>query len=188
MRYALFGWCKALKASVVSVMLAGVLLALMLSTGCGYHVGAHSDLLPATIHTIAVPAFSNLTNRYKLSDRLPSAITREFLSRTRYKVVPKEEDADAVLRGAVINYQSFPIVSDQNTGRATVVQIVVTMQVTLLDRKTGKVIYSRPSFELRNRYEISLDPNAYFEESDTALDRLSTDVARMTVSAVLEAF
>ncbi len=156
--------------------------------GCGYRVAGHPDLLPKTIQSIAIPAFRNLTNRYKLSDRLPSALSREFISRTRYKVVPNEADADAVLQGAVLNYQSFPVVSDQNTGRATVVQIVVSMQLSLVERQTGKVLYTRPSFELRNRYEISVDPNAYFEESDMALDRLSRDVARMTVSAVLEAF
>jgi hypothetical protein len=42
--------------------------------------------------------------------------------------------------------------------------------------------------EFRQRYEIAIDPNAYFEESDMALERLSRDVARTVVSAVLEAF
>ena len=43
--------------------------------GCGYHVGGKSDLLPKTIQTIAIPAFTNLTARYKFSDRLAGAIT-----------------------------------------------------------------------------------------------------------------
>lgn len=164
------------------------LLSLILLSGCGYHIAGHSDLLPAKLQTIAIPAFRNLTNRYKLSDRLPGAISREFLSRTRYRIVADENDADAVLRGAITNFQSFPVVSDQNTGRATVVQVIVTLQMTLVDRHTGAVLYNRPSFEARQRYEISIDPNTYFEESDMALDRLSRDMARATVSAILEAF
>jgi hypothetical protein len=33
-----------------------------------------------------------------------------------------------------------------------------------------------------------VDPNAYFEESDAAMDRLSRDVARTVVSGILEKF
>ena len=62
------------------------------------------------------------------------------------------------------------------------------MEITLRDRATGAVIFSRPSIEFRDRYEISVDPNAYFEESDAAMDRLSRDVARTVVAAILEKF
>ena len=50
--------------------------------------------------------------------------------------------------------------------------------MTLTERTTGKVLYSRPNFEMKQRYEISIDPEKYFEESDTALDRLSQEAAR----------
>ena len=64
----------------------------------------------------------------------------------------------------------------------------VTLSVTLTERATGKVLYTRPSFEMRQRYEISIDPQKYFEESDTALDRLCRDTARTVVSGILENF
>lgn len=165
-----------------------LLISASLLASCGYHVAGHSDLLPSNLQTIAIPAFHNITARYKLSEKLPAALSREFLTRTRYRVVTDENAADAVLRGAVINYQTFPIVSDQNTGRATVVQVIVTLQMSLTERQTGKILYNRPTFEIRQRYEISIDPNAYFEENELALDRLTRDVARMSVSAILEAF
>jgi hypothetical protein len=41
---------------------------------------------------------------------------------------------------------------------------------------------------VRERYEISIDPLAYFEESEVALERLSKQVAGSIVSAILEAF
>lgn len=157
-------------------------------TGCGYHVGGHADLIPQTIHTIALPAWGNNTNRYKLSERLPGAIGREFIGRTRYRVVPNAEEADAVLTGNVVNFLSFASVSDPQTSRATAVQISVYLQVTLRERASGKVLFTRPSMEFRQRYEIAVDQSAYFEESDTALDRLTRDVARTLVSSVLEAF
>jgi RNase P/RNase MRP subunit p29 len=155
---------------------------------CGYHVAGKADLVPKTIHTIAVPAFTNITTRYKLTDHLPEAISHEFIARTRFKIVNDPNQADAVLRGSVINYVSYPTIFDQATGRASGLQINLTMQVSLVDRVTGKVIFTRPSFEMHQRYEISIKAGPYFEESDAALDRLSRDVARDVVSAIMESF
>jgi outer membrane lipopolysaccharide assembly protein LptE/RlpB len=165
-----------------------VTAAFLVLAGCGYHISGQADALPDRVRTIAVPAFNNITTRYKLTDRLPAAITREFLTRTRYRVVPDDRNADAILRGTVINFLSFPNVVDQATGRATGVQVIVSLQLTLTERESGKVLYSRPNMEVRERYEIAVDPNAYFEESDVAVERLSHNVARSVVSAVLEAF
>ena len=161
---------------------------LCLSASCGYRVGSRSDLLPKTVQTIAVPAWENLTNRYRLNERMPGAITRELISRTRYAVVPDRNQADAVLTGVVSNYMVFPTVTDQTTGRSAGLQIIVVMQIALTERVSGKVLFSRPSMEFRQRYEIAMDQSQYFEESDLAIDRLSRDVAQSVVSSVLEAF
>lgn len=158
-------------------------------TSCGYHVAGKADLVPKSIHTIAIPAFTNITTRYKLTDHLPEAISREFIARTRYQIVNDPQAADAVLRGSVINFIAYPTVIDQQTGRASGLAVSVTMQVSLVERATGKVIFTRPSFDVRQRYEISVvSATAYFDESDAALDRLSRDVARDVVTAILENF
>jgi hypothetical protein len=165
-----------------------LILSTIALTGCGYRVSGHSDLLPKSIKTIAIPAFGNVTQRYRLTELLPRALTREFISRTRYQVVAEPENADAVLTGAVVNYMFFPTVVDQQSGRAVGVQISVVLQINLVEKATGKVLFTRPNMEVRNRYEIAIDPRAYFEESDLALERVSRDVARTVVSSVLEAF
>ena len=157
--------------------------------GCGYHVAGRADLVPKSVHTVAIPAFVNATLRYKLSDRLPQAISREFIARTRYQIITDPQQADAVLRGSVVNYAAFPILFDQATGRASGLQVNVTMQVSFVERATGKVIFTRPNFEMHQRYEIAVtNDRAYLEEDDAALDRLSRDVARDLVSAILENF
>jgi hypothetical protein len=155
--------------------------------GCGYHVSGHADLLPKSIKTIAVPAFGNVTIRYKLSDRLAADITREFIQRTRYTVVADPAKADAVLTGAVINVVSFPTTFDPVSSRASGVQVIVNLQILFTDN-SGKVILNRPAMEVRGRYEISVDPKAYLDESGPAAERMARDVARSVVSAVLENF
>ena len=165
-----------------------ILLLAALCTSCGYSVAGRGETLPKSLRTIAIPAFKNITTRYKLSDRLPEAISREFITRTRYRVVSDPTQADAVLTGAVNSYTSFPTVFDPVTSRAAAVEVHVVMQVTLTERATGKKLFDRPRLDISERYEISLDPRQYFEESDDALDRASVVVARQVVSDILNAF
>jgi hypothetical protein len=164
-----------------------VLLPLLFAS-CGYRFAATDNLLPKTVHTVAIPAFGNLTTRYKLTDQLPEAISREFITRTRYRVVSDPNTADAVLHGTVSNYSFNPTIFDRETGRAAFAEIHVTLAVTLTERATGKVLFNRPSFDVRETYQISPDARQYFEESDPALKRAGQQVARSIVSAVLENF
>ena len=158
------------------------------TAGCGYHVSGHADLMPKDIKTIAIPAFANATVRYKLAHLVTEDLTREFIARTRYSIVADPTQADAVLTGALVKFDPYPTIVDPASGRATGVQVVAVFQITLTDRHTGKVLFSRPGYEFRERYEISLDPQAYFDESGTAIERVSRDVARSVVTAILENF
>lgn len=159
-----------------------------LLAGCGYHVGGKANLLPKNLQTVAIPAFTNLTVRYKLADRLAGAITREFIARTRYQVITDPTQADAVLTGTILNFNAFPTIFDPATGRAAGVQIQAVLQLTFTERATGKILFHRPNFDFRERYEVSVDQAQYFEESEQALERLSRDVARTVLSSILEAF
>jgi hypothetical protein len=161
---------------------------LLVLSSCGYKFAATDTVLPKTIHTIAIPAFNNLTTRYKLTDQMPEAISREFLTRTRYRVVPDLNTADAVLGGAVVNYSFNPTIFDPATGRAAYAELHVTLSITLTERSTGKVLFDRKNFDVRETYQISPDATQYFEESDPALKRAGQQVARSIVSAVLENF
>jgi hypothetical protein len=163
------------------------LLPLLLAS-CAYRFAATDTALPKTIHTVAIPAFNNLSTRYKLTDQLPELISREFLTRTRYKVVPDPNTADAVLRGAIINYSFYPTIFDPANGRAAYAELHVTLTVSLTERATGKVLFNRPNFDVRETYQISPQATQYFEESDPALKRAGEQVARSVVSAVLENF
>jgi hypothetical protein len=168
----------------ISITLAsGVFLA-----SCGYHTGGHSDLLPTTIRTIAIPPFTNTTARYKITDGLAEAITREFTSRTRYKIVVNPAAADVILHGAVTNYTSAATVFDPTTGRASAVDIHIYLRLSLEERATGKILFTRPFMDVRERYQISVDPGAFFEESDDAVKRASEQTAQQVVSAILNNF
>lgn len=159
----------------------------LLFTGCGYRVAGTTNLLPEDVHTIAVMPWGNISMQYKIADYLTEAVSRELVTRTHYKVIADPAKADAVLSGSVANLFSGAIVADPTTGRSTGAVVVVQIQAKLID-KNGKVLFQRPNIEFRERYEISVDPKQYFDESQPALLRLSRDVARTVVSAIIENF
>jgi outer membrane lipopolysaccharide assembly protein LptE/RlpB len=156
-------------------------------SSCGYHVGGTANLLPKNLQTIAIPAFSNISTTYKLTDMLSEAMTREFISRTKYHITADRAHADATLEGAVMQVFIFPTVYDPVTFRAANVEVHVNLRIRLVDRN-GKVLFERPGMEVRERYEVSVDPKVYFDESELAMRRLSRDVAKTVTSAILENF
>jgi len=144
--------------------------------------------MPKSIHTISIPAFATLTTRYRLIDILPREIGREFNQRTRFRVVNNSDEADAVLNGSVNAVSVFPTIFDPASGKASVVQLTVTLTVSLQERSTGRVLYSRANWSIRQSYQIAVNPGQLFDESDPAIDRFSRDAARDIVASIVESF
>ncbi len=169
-------------------LVIAAVVALLTVGSCGYKVAGRADNLPPTLKTVAVPAFSNATVRYKLTDIMPQAFSREFIQHTRYKVVSDPTRADMVLNGTILGYTFNPTIFDPIAGRANVADLHVMLAVSLTERSTGKVLYNQPTFEVKSSYQISANPVQYFEESDLALRRASERVAQQVVTAILENF
>ena len=180
------------------VVRASVILLLLITSGCGYHVAGKNSSLPKSIHVIAVPAIENKTSVYRIEQRLTAATVHEFLSKTQYRIVPEPSNADAVLRGKVLSIEAVPLLFDTKTGRAVTMLVTLKCEVALEERETGKVLYHTDNFVFRNQYEIPtiLVPGTatansntvagFFEEQDPALDRLARDFAARLVAAVIE--
>jgi hypothetical protein len=159
----------------------------LLVSSCGYHTAGHADLLPKNLTTVGVPAFDNKTTRYKITDWLPDAIGKEFLASSRYRVASADR-ADMVLKGSVLSYSSNAVLFDPKTSLATNVEVHLVLQVTLVERATNKVLFTRPRLEAIDNYEIPQQQTQYFDESDSALQRISQRLARQIVSDILNNF
>jgi outer membrane lipopolysaccharide assembly protein LptE/RlpB len=160
----------------------------LFSTACGYHTAGHNVALPTNVQTIAIPAFVNQTQTYKIEQKLTAAVVREMVTRTHYHILNEASDsADATLRGTVVSTSTSPLTYDSQTGRASSALVVLTARVTLTDRN-GKVLYENPSYLFREEYQVSRELSSFFEEDSPALERLSREFARTLVSNVLEGF
>jgi outer membrane lipopolysaccharide assembly protein LptE/RlpB len=160
----------------------------LLSLNCGYHIAGRGDRLSPDIKTIAIPIFTNKSPKFRIEQKLASAITREFIERTKFRITPDPAQADAVLKGTVNDMRAGVVTFDLKTGRATALQIQVTANVELVDSHTKKVLFSNPNYIFREEYQISQSTPSLFEEDQAALDRLSRDMARTLVTDILENF
>ncbi|MGA3328704.1 MAG: LptE family protein [Terriglobia bacterium] len=161
---------------------------LLFFPACGYHVAGTASRIPPDVKTIAVPAFKNLSSTFRIEQQLTSAVSRELLERTHYRILPNPADADAVLKGTVKEVRARAITFDINTGRATSLQVQVIADVQLEDLHSHKTLFSNSNYVFREEYQVSESPSALFEEDKPALDRLSRDLARTLVTDLLENF
>jgi len=160
----------------------------VLATGCGYHTAGHTVTIPDNVRILAIPAFVNQTQTFKIEQMLTAAVVKEFVTRTHYHVINQiSDDADAALHGTVLASYTTPLTYDSQTGRAASVMVVISMKVSLLDKR-GKVLYQNPAYLFREQYEVPRDLNSFFEEDSPALQRLSRDFAQTLVSNILEGF
>jgi outer membrane lipopolysaccharide assembly protein LptE/RlpB len=172
---------------IARVRLVVLFAILSLTTACGYHTTAKGTNLPQ-VHTLAVPAFTNQTQTYRIEQVLTSAVVRELTTRTQYKIVNEESgDADATLKGVVVTTQTVPVTYDSVTGRASTALVTVSMKISLVDNK-GILLFENPNYVFREEYQISSQVSSFFEEESPAVDRLSRDFARSLVSTILEGF
>lgn len=157
------------------------------TSGCGYRVVGRSNTLPAEAQTIAIPAFTNLTTTYRIEQMLTESVVHEFIARTKYRVIPQQDGADLVLHGQVTALAAGGVGFDPVSGVTTTVLVTVTARVQLQDR-AGKTLYQNNNLVFREPYQISENPNGFFQEEGPALGRMSKDFADQVVSDILENF
>ena len=178
-----------LRGSVMNLSAGMVLVAVLLSAGCGYSLAGRGSFLPAHIQTIAVPQFVNNSSVYDVERRITERVRSELIGRGKYRVVTGNE-GDAVLEGTIVSITSVAAATN-NQRLATQMAIVLTASVQFRDLKNNKVLWSNPTMQFREEYPISgtvADPNAFFGQDVNALERLASEFARTLVSAILEAF
>lgn len=166
---------------------AALLIALTMA-GCGYHVAGRAANLPSEWKTIAVPAFKNDTASYRIEQRVTEAVIRQFIERTKYRIVQDTESADAVLHGEVLTIETNPVLFNATTGQVTTMLVAVHIKVLLVDNKTQKPVYQNNDMVFRDEYQISTDVQSFFEEQSPALGRMSRDMAAQIVSNIVESF
>jgi outer membrane lipopolysaccharide assembly protein LptE/RlpB len=154
---------------------------------CGYNLAGRGTFLPERIKVLGIPPFDSAIPRATVSEKLTAAVTREFVSRGRYKVVPGTGGADAVLTGNVTGFLTTPIAFDDQ-GRATRAVLTVTAGVTLRDVREGQVLYENPAFQFRSELELGENTQDFYDPESEAVDEIARNFARSLVATMSEGF
>ena len=153
-----------------------------------YKQAGKGDALPQHIKTLAIPAFQNPSLRFKVEQRFTAAMIDEVLRRQRtLQVVAKAEGADAVMLGTIKQFAYRGVLLD-DYGRARVFEITVVAGITVKDQTKNKVIFDNQNYVFKTEYEITGDPNSFFNEEGPAVNRLARDFAKSVLTTILEGF
>jgi hypothetical protein len=171
-------------------------LALVLAiaaSGCGYALAGRGSFLPEYIRIVGIPPVENRTS-VPVEQVLTQRIRTEFIGRGAYVVRPDIAGVDAVLTNEVTSVSVQPVgFNEQQLGSRYL--ITLTMRVQFTETRTGEVLWSNDALTFREEYDLSVrtaggavEASTFFDQERSSLDRISTDVARTVVTAILEAF
>jgi hypothetical protein len=153
---------------------------------CGYKPAGKGKGLPAEIKTIAVPVFQNSSLKYRVEQRFTQAVIEEILKRARgLRVTTNAEGADAILNGDIRSFRAAGSLLDER-GRTRVWDVRIVINVTLRDQRTRKILFQDPRMSFEGEYELSDDPQSFFNEENPAVDRIAKDFARAIISTIME--
>jgi hypothetical protein len=184
--------------SCSSRVLAGVVaLAALASSGCGYALAGRGSFLPASIRVIAIPQLENTTTFLQVEQILTEKVRNEFIGRGKYQVITEPAGADAVLSGTITGISVQPV-AFTNLQLASRYLFTLTMSVKFSDAQTNEVFWTNDALTFREEYDLTgatatTTDNTnlgatFLDQERTSFDRISTDLARTLVTAILEAF
>ena len=165
------------------------LLALALTTGCGYHQVGAATHIPANVRTLAVPIFVSKVQGFNTEIAFTRAVVRELNTRTSYRVLTSGDgsNADAVLKGTIVSETVSPLTYDSSSGQTSSYLVSVTAKVQLVSQD-GTVLYANDAFAWREQYQSTQDLSGFVQEDGAAVRRMGQDFAQALVSDMMESF
>ncbi len=163
------------------------LISALLLSGCGYHSAGSASHLPANVRTIAVPVFVTHVQQFHTENTFTDAVVRELNSRTRYRVLNQDTDADATLQGTILSEVASPLTYDSSSGQTSSYIITINAKVVVTARD-GRVLYRNDSLLFREQYQSTQDVSGFIQEDGPAVQRLARDFAQTVVANIMESF
>jgi len=174
-----------------------LLLLNLLLVGCGYHFRADGEPVGIQLESLAIPLFSSTSSEVGFEADFTKVIRQEFISHGRVPLVP-EEKAQAVLIGKIqeiradpLTYRSQDFAVGGYTSTYTVTKsrkLRVRLEVQLMDRRSGKVIWREAGMEDQASYSVSGDPLETRHSERQALERLAGRLAKRIYLRTMERF
>lgn len=166
--------------------------------GCGYTT---RSMLYGNYNTIYIAPFINKVditqesysaNKYRIyRPMLETDITKKVINRYLFdgNLKPKkEEGADLVLKGELIEYRKDPLSYNNDSDNVTEYRINIYVNISLWDTKENKLLWEEKNFNGNYSYFTSEDENSANIKvpESTAVNNAIEDLARRIVERTVE--
>ena len=169
----------AASALAATAAVAAALLASAALSGCSHY--SFSSAVKSHIETIAIPVLSNETLEYGAEQGLTDALIDEFADDNALRVVG-EEEADSILRGAVVVYQR-PVMSYDASGNPREYKVRVVARMSYEDLTSNQVVWEEEieGWAVYSESGEGGDLTTEDEAREYAFEKLAQDVLSKTV-------
>jgi outer membrane lipopolysaccharide assembly protein LptE/RlpB len=162
-----------------------LLAVLLLNMQCGYRLSGRGRNLPEAAQTIAISDFKNDTPHTQATQFVSLAIRSEFTKRSHLRLVAALEQADLVLEGRIVSFETSPI-SYSDSGAANSYEVRITLAVRLLDAKKNEVFYEATNLGFQETYKAA--SSDFFALETESRFKIAAKLAASIVTSILENF
>ncbi|MBI3752649.1 MAG: LptE family protein [Deltaproteobacteria bacterium] len=154
--------------------------------GCGYHIAGKGGSMPGSVTTISIPFFKNQVQKPDVETIITTALVDEFVKSGIVKVV--EEDAEAVLSGAITGYDLTPV-SFNKTDVIQEYRLTIKLEISLVRKSDGKILWEDKNITDYEDFKVNTnDVNATKTAELDAMKKMAKDTARLIKERMLEDF
>lgn len=170
---------------------------LFASMGCGYHFRSTGEPIGISIESIAIPLMASTASDPGFEADFTRVLRNEFISHAKVPLLSPEEARYLVI-GHIHDIRTDPQSYDflqRNVQDRTVffeetnrTRLRLSLDVSLVERSTGKVIWHEEAMETRANYDIGPDPLLNQYNKRLALERIARTLAQRIYMKTMERF
>jgi Lipopolysaccharide-assembly len=173
-------WKNIMKAMFICFVLSLFLC-------CGYTFAPQGEYIDKRIQKVYIESFGNKTPQAEIENYVRTAFINQFIQYSRLKVVGSVEDADATVKGNVINFNTVALSYRANT-LAAEERATVTLELTFRERESGKIIWNAKNIQGTVEYKLEDDINLFPITRKNALTKLANDTAEKAFNLMMAGF
>jgi len=174
-----------------------ILSFLLSAAGCGYHFRPTGKPIGLQIESLAIPLMESTSSSLGFEADFTRIIREEFASHAKFPLVSREK-ASTVLIGKVSDIETDPytynltqtMVAGEKANYSTTSArwLKIKLDVKLVDRSTGKVIWHDRKMEEKTTFAVGTDPlmNRYNEKR--AVQEIARTLAERIYLKTMERF
>jgi hypothetical protein len=155
--------------------------------GCGYSFAPRGESIDKRIQKVYVESFDNRTAEAGIENYVRTAFINQFIQNSRLKIVESVESADATLKGKILNLHTSPL-SYRSNALVAEERATIILEVTFLDKESGKIIWSSKNVTDTFDYTLNDDINLLPSIKKDAFIKLANDMAEKTFNLMMSGF